>query len=58
MTKRPDKHEDPVLQCEVCLKQIPRSVAKSHEGAGYVHYFCGADCYALWQTNGKKPVRG
>jgi len=57
MTKRPDKHDEPVLQCEVCLKEIPRSVAKSHEGVEYVHYFCGADCYALWQINDKKLVR-
>ncbi len=37
-----------VVACEVCLKEIPRSVAHSHEGAEYVYHFCGADCYAEW----------
>jgi hypothetical protein len=38
------------VACEVCLKEIPRSVARSAEGADYVYYFCGADCYARWQA--------
>ena len=38
------------VACEVCLKEIPRSVARSAEGVDYVYYFCGADCYARWQA--------
>lgn len=57
MSKRPDKHEDPLLHCEVCLKEIPRSVAQGHEGTEYVHYFCGADCYTKWEKDKKKPAR-
>lgn len=38
------------VACEVCLKEIPRSVAQSAEGVDYVYYFCGADCYARWQA--------
>lgn len=37
-----------VIACEVCLKEVPRSVAKSHEGAEYVYHFCGAQCYQEW----------
>lgn len=36
--------------CEVCLKEIPRSVAQSLEGAEYVYHFCGSECYAQWQA--------
>lgn len=34
--------------CEVCLKEIPKSVAKSEEALDYVHYFCGDACYQDW----------
>lgn len=37
-----------VIACEVCLKEIPKSVAQSHEGADYVYYFCGDECYQEW----------
>jgi hypothetical protein len=32
------------LSCEICKKEIPRSVAVSAEGAEYVHHFCSEDC--------------
>jgi len=41
----------PPLKCEVCLKEIPKSLAKSVEGAEYVYYFCGDKCYAQWEEN-------
>jgi hypothetical protein len=37
-----------VVACEVCLKEIPKSVAQSHEGTEYVYHFCGAECYQEW----------
>ncbi len=39
-----------LIACEVCLKEIARSVAQSHEGPDYVYYFCGAECYEKWQA--------
>ena len=36
------------LSCEVCLREIPVSEAKSEEAADYVVYFCGLDCYQRW----------
>lgn len=38
-----------VVACEVCLTEIPPSVARSHEGQDYVHYFCGDHCYVQWK---------
>jgi len=49
MIKQPGKSAEPLLQCNVCLKEIPRSVAKSLEGPDYVYHFCGAECYAKWE---------
>lgn len=56
-TRRPEPSAVPpegVIACEVCLTEIPSSVAKSHEGADYVHYFCGEHCYVKW--TGAEPV--
>jgi hypothetical protein len=39
---------DGIVACEICLREIPRSVAHSHEGAEYVYHFCGAECYQRW----------
>lgn len=37
------------VACKVCMKQIPKDVAKSFEGDEYVLHFCGLECYAQWQ---------
>ena len=46
--------EDPLpveqISCEVCLKEIPLSEAKSEEATDYVVYFCGLDCYETWSS--------
>jgi len=49
MTDRKDASGEEMVTCEVCLKEIPASLAVTGEAADYVHYFCGADCYAKWQ---------
>lgn len=36
------------VSCEVCLKEIPISEAKSAEGSDYVYHFCGQGCYSEW----------
>jgi len=52
MHPRPSQPEpDATLACEVCLAEIPRSVAASQEATDYVHYFCGVSCYARWQQD-------
>ncbi len=40
-----------LVSCEVCLKEIPRSVARSQEGSDYVLYFCGDKCFSEWQKD-------
>lgn len=37
------------VACEVCLKEIPVSEAKSEEASDYVIYYCSLDCYAKWK---------
>ncbi len=41
------------VPCEVCLKEIPVSEAKSDEALDYVVYFCGLECYAKWKAQEK-----
>lgn len=38
------------VPCEICLKEIPASEAKTAEAVDYVAYFCGLDCYAKWKA--------
>lgn len=45
-----DASEEGLVACEVCLKEIPRSVARSLEGVDYVYHFCGQKCYEKWQA--------
>lgn len=51
--------DGPIVACSICLAEIPHSVAKSHEGAEYVYYFCGDVCFAQWEAEadaeGLKP---
>ena len=37
------------IPCEVCLKEIPASEAKTAEATDYVAYFCGLRCYEKWK---------
>jgi len=47
-----------VIACEICLKEIPRDLAKSQEGVDYVHYFCGIECYQQWKSEQKDGPGG
>lgn len=37
------------ISCEICLKEVPKSDAKSVELHDYAMYFCGLECYGKWQ---------
>ena len=52
------ENEDSCVACEVCLKEIPGSVAHSHEGEDYVHHFCGLNCLDAWHKRAGKPSPG
>ena len=43
-----------VVACEICLREVPTSEAKSVEAADYFLYFCGAECYAKWAEQAEK----
>ena len=45
--------ETGTVQCEQCLKEVPKSEAKVAEAGDYVMYFCGLDCYEKWQKESK-----
>lgn len=43
------------VACEVCLKEVPITVAIVPEATDYVAHFCGLDCYEKWKNQRKKP---
>lgn len=49
------KPVDPeTVACEICMKEIPPSEAKSEEASDYVLHYCSLECYAKWKKqNGK-----
>jgi hypothetical protein len=38
------------VACDVCLTEIPKSVAVSSEADEYTQYFCGTECYTKWRN--------
>jgi hypothetical protein len=47
-----------IVECEICLREIPISEAKMDEAADYVHHFCGLECYARWRAQEPKEKPG
>ncbi|SET37655.1 protein of unknown function [Nitrosomonas marina] len=43
-----------MVACEVCLKEIPLSEAKSGEASDYVLHYCSLECYAKWKEQSKE----
>jgi YHS domain-containing protein len=41
------------VSCQVCRREVPRSLAQSREGSDYLYYFCGAECVEEWQQQEK-----
>lgn len=48
---------DQLIKCDVCMKEVPQSEAKSAEAQDYVMHFCGLDCYSKWEATKEKPRR-
>lgn len=46
--------EDERIACEICLKEVPISEAKSEEASDYFFHFCGIDCYTKWKEQEKQ----
>ena len=49
MTDKPIPKEPENVSCDVCLTEIPESVAMSSEGDEYAQHFCGIACYDKWR---------
>ena len=49
MTEKPTPKEPESLSCEICLAEIPESVAMSSEADEYAQHFCGVECYSKWR---------
>lgn len=49
-----EDEECEMVSCQVCLTEVPKSVAKSYEGPDYVYHFCGHDCFEKWRKNNAK----
>ena len=46
MNHHPEAPE--IINCEICLKEVPVSNASSAEVHEYTLYFCGLECYDQW----------
>jgi hypothetical protein len=46
----PSPKEEDLVACQVCLTEIPLSVAKSQEAEEYTLHFCGIECYDKWKA--------
>jgi hypothetical protein len=49
MTTDPPQ-EDALLECELCLQEIPLSDDRSDEVREYVAHYCGIECYQRWRA--------
>ena len=56
MSKDTENTDEPVLQCSICLKEIPKSLAINEEAKTYVYHFCGDNCYQQWEKAGKPEL--
>ncbi|MEW6765488.1 MAG: DUF3330 domain-containing protein [Pseudomonadota bacterium] len=50
--------EPETVVCDVCLKEIPKSEAKSVEAVEYIVHFCGLECYERWERERSKAEHG
>ena len=48
-----DMTDETLIECSICLNEIPESEAKSPEAQDYIQHFCGIDCYKEWQDKQK-----
>lgn len=48
--------EPDLIDCKLCFKEIPESVAMTEEGEDYVMHFCGLECYSAWKEKSHKDT--
>lgn len=47
-----------VVNCDVCLKEVPADMIKHVDAQDYVHHFCGLECLELWRKQAGKHQSG
>lgn len=52
-TKEP-REQEVLIKCDVCMKEVPASEAKSAEASDYVAHFCGLECHEKWRKQAEK----
>ena len=50
MNRKQSTEDLELVECEVCLKEIPASEAKNEEASDYVLHFCGLECFDKWRN--------
>jgi hypothetical protein len=53
--KENDKQEETLVSCDICMKEIPATEARSEEADDYVRHFCGLECYDKWRSQTPQP---
>lgn len=48
MSAKQANKEVELLDCEICMQEIPATGGASEEAEDYVRHFCGLECYAQW----------
>jgi len=51
MTSKQNTESWELVDCEICLTEIPLSEAKNEEATDYVMYFCGLECFEKWKLS-------
>lgn len=57
MSQEKEQSQEIKVECQVCLKEVPLSEAKSQEATDYVLHFCGLECYEKWRKQ-NSPKQG
>lgn len=52
---KPVPQEPEGVSCDICLDEIPQSVAHSQEADEYAQHYCGLECYEQWRGISNKP---
>ena len=47
-----------VMNCEVCLQEIPADSLKQSDAQDYIHHFCGLSCLEAWRKQAGLRQKG
>lgn len=44
-----------LIECEICLREVPITESTNPEASDYVVHYYGLDCYERWTAQNEKP---